>query len=107
MAEVSSKDVDAILSRAEAMLALAQSRGWKMLMKQLALEREEAKEAICHVDPNNTGGIEALQRVVYRYDWLEQTVDAFIQQAVNLEAVHDEEAMQEDPSPQERIDAAD
>ena len=76
---------DALLAASNELIKMRQSKGWEILMYQLALEVEGAKDDLVKVDPHDAKGIMNLQNIVERLYWFEQTSDELIRQGLHKE----------------------
>jgi len=81
-----------LIAAGEELLKLKESKGWAMLVVQLEREREDAKDALCHIDPTDTKEIMKHQNAVYRLNWIEETITEMIHQAMEVE----EETLEEE-----------
>ena len=78
----------------EELIQLEKTKGWKILMTQLAIDEAAAKIELVHCDPNDTEKLEQLQREAKRYIWFRDTIHDLIAQG--LDTMADQEPEEED-----------
>ena len=80
---------EAMEAAAAALIQLKNSPGWQILMAQLRHDAEEAKDSLVTIAPTEADQIRELQNEVYRLYWIEESVEALIQDGIGSEIVTD------------------
>ena len=74
-----------VVAAAEDLIALKETKGWKILMHQLSEDAAQATEALVYVDATNITEIESLQREVKRLNWFRETIELLIDSGLGKE----------------------
>ena len=69
---------EALKEAAQALRALEETIGWKILMIRLKAEADNAYEDLAEAEASDVNKIESLQMRIKRYKWFGETIDGLI-----------------------------
>lgn len=76
---------EALKEAAQALRALEETIGWKILMIRLKAEADNAYEDLAEAEASDVNKIESLQRQIKRYKWFGETINALINDGLGKE----------------------